>query len=161
MANFKLKLTKILEIICISLFAIITIIGLYQIITRYVFNSPSTISEELLTFLFTWMALLSAALVFGKREHMRMSYVANFFKGKNSIYLSIFSEVVVLLFAVLILIYGGISITKLTTIQITASLGVSMALVYVVVPISGVLTVIYNILNINELMIELKKENIN
>lgn len=161
MANFKFKLTKILEIICISLFAIITIIGLYQIITRYVFNSPSTISEELLTFLFTWMALLSAALVFGKREHMRMSYVANFFKGKNAIYLSIFSEVVVLLFAVLILIYGGISITKLTTIQITASLGVSMALVYVVVPISGVLTVIYNILNINELMTDLKKENIN
>ncbi|MGH4138695.1 TRAP transporter small permease [Clostridium sp.] len=158
MKNLKVKLTKILEVTCISLFVIITIIGLYQIITRYVFNSPSTISEELLTFLFTWMALLSAALVFGKREHMRMSYVANFFTGKKGIYLSIISEVVVLLFAALILIYGGIAITKLTTTQITASLGVSMALIYVVVPISGVLTVIYNIFNINELILELKAE---
>jgi len=161
MEKFKAILTKSLEIICISLFVIITIIGLYQIITRYVFNSPSTVSEELLTFLFTWMALLSSALVFGKRDHMRMSYVANYFKGKNAIYLSIFSEVVVLMFAALVLIYGGLAITKLTTTQITASLGVSMALIYVVVPISGVLTVIYNLLNINELMIELKKENIN
>lgn len=159
MVNLKIKLTKILEIICISLFAIITIIGLYQIITRYVFNSPSTVSEELLTFLFTWMALLAAALVFGKREHMRMSYVANFFKGKSGIRLSIISEIVVLLFAALVLIYGGISITKLTTTQITASLGVSMALIYVVVPISGIITVIYNIININELMLELKDEN--
>ena len=159
MGNLKIKLTKTLEIICISLFVIITFIGLYQIITRYVFNSPSTISEELLTFLFTWMALLSAALVFGKREHMRMSYVANFFKGKNGIKLSIISEVVVLFFAALVLVYGGITITKLTTTQITASLGVSMALIYVVVPISGVITVIYNVININELMLELKDEN--
>ena len=158
MANFKTKLTKTLEIICISLFVFITIIGLYQIITRYVFNSPSTISEELLTFLFTWMALLSAALVFGKREHMRMEFVANLFKGKHAIYLSIFSEIVVLMFAALVLIYGGIAITKLTTTQITASLGVSMALIYVVVPISGILTVIYNIININELMLELKEK---
>jgi len=159
MGNLKIKLTKTLEIICISLFVIITIIGLYQIITRYVFNSPSTVSEELLTFLFTWMALLAAALVFGKREHMRMSFVANLFKGKNGIKLSILSEIVVLLFAALVLIYGGISITKLTTTQITASLGVSMALIYVVVPISGVITVLYNVININELMLELKDEN--
>lgn len=159
MEKFKAKLTKALEVICISLFIIITIIGLYQIITRYVFNSPSTVSEELLTFLFTWMALLASALVFGKREHMRMSYVANFFKGKNVIYLSIFSEIVVLVFAALVLVYGGIAITKLTTIQITASLGVSMALIYVVVPISGILTVIYNFINISELMLELKEKS--
>ncbi len=156
MENFKIKLTKALEVICISLFVFITIIGLYQIITRYVFNSPSTISEELLTFSFTWMALLSAALVFGKREHMRMEFVANLFKGKAAINLSIFSEVLILIFAALVLIYGGIAITKLTVLQVTASLGVPMSYIYVVVPISGILTVIYNILNINELSYTIK-----
>ncbi|MCB2290574.1 TRAP transporter small permease [Clostridium sp. CS001] len=159
MGSLKIKLTKALEVVCISLFIFITIIGLYQIITRYVFNAPSTISEELLTFSFTWMALLSAALVFGKREHMRMEFVANLFKGKASIALGIISEVLILIFAALVLIYGGMSITKLTALQVTASLGVPMSYIYVIVPVSGVLIVLYNILNINELVLQLKAKN--
>ncbi|WP_027625505.1 TRAP transporter small permease [Clostridium lundense] len=159
MKTLKMKINKVLEIICIALFAFITVIGTYQIITRYVFNSPSTISEELLTFSFTWMALLASALVFGKRDHMRMEFVANLFKGKAGIILSIISEILVLIFSAVVLVYGGIQITKLTTLQITASLGIHMSYIYIIVPISGVLTVIYNIININELILQLKSEN--
>lgn len=158
MKNLKMKLNKVLETICVSLFVFITLIGTYQIITRYVFNSPSTVSEELLTFSFTWMALLAAALVFGKREHMRMEFVADLFKGKASIRLSIISEVLVLIFSAVVLVYGGIQITKLTTLQVTASLGVPMSYIYIVVPVSGVLTVLYNIINLNELILRLKAE---
>lgn len=159
MTAIKDKLTKALQIICIVLFVFITIIGTYQIVTRYVFNSPSTVSEELLTFSFTWLALLSASLVFGKREHMRMGYFADKITGDSAIILSIISEILVLGFSGLILVYGGVAITKLTTIQITASLGVPMAYVYVVVPISGVLTILYNIINICELVGKLKDKN--
>ncbi len=156
MQKFKYCLNKALEIICIALFVLITIIGSYQIITRYVFNSPSTVSEELLTFSFTWLALLSSAFVFSKREHMRMGYFADKLKGKNAYILSIVTEVLILLFSALILIYGGFSITKLTKTQITASLGIPMSYIYAVIPISGVLTVIYNIINITETVSTLK-----
>lgn len=144
--------TKILEIICIVLFIFITIVGTYQILTRYVFNSPSTVSEELLTYSFTWLALLSAALVFGKREHMRMGYFADKM-GKNAEpFLSIISEILILIFAAIVLVYGGISITRLTLTQVTASLGVSMAYIYVVLPICGVITIFYSITNIIEIL---------
>jgi TRAP-type C4-dicarboxylate transport system permease small subunit len=159
MQSLKIKLTKALEVICISLFILITIIGTYQIVTRYVFNAPSTISEELLTFSFTWMALLSAALVFGKREHMRMEFIAEKFKGKSAVTLSIISEVLVLVFSALVLVYGGIQITKLTTLQVTASLGVPMSYIYIIVPVSGILIILYNLININELILKLKAEN--
>ena len=53
---------------CAALFALMVIVGTYQIVVRYFFNSPSTVSEELLTYSFTWMALLASAYVFGKRE---------------------------------------------------------------------------------------------
>lgn len=56
-------------------------VGTYQIVTRYFFNSPSTVSEELLTYSFTWMALLAAAYVFGKRDHMRMGFLADKIEG--------------------------------------------------------------------------------
>lgn len=58
-------------------FAFMVIIGTYQILVRYIFNSPSTVSEELLTYSFTWMSLFAAAYVFGKREHMRMGFLAD------------------------------------------------------------------------------------
>lgn len=119
MKSLKKVLNKILEVVCIAIFAFITIIGLYQIITRYVFNAPSTVSEELLTFSFTWMALLAAALV---------------------------------------LVYGGIEITKLTSSQVTASLGVPMSYIYSVIPVTGVLIVTYNIINITELLSQDKVE---
>lgn len=156
MDNIKNVMNKVLETVCVFIFAFITIVGTYQIVVRYVFNSPSTVSEELLTYSFTWLALLGAALVFGKKEHMAMTYFADKIKGKGRIVLSLVIEIIVMLFAVSVMIFGGLSITKLTMTQVTASLGIPMGYVYAVVPISGVITVIYNILNIVGLVEEIK-----
>ena len=78
-------------------------------------------------------------------------------KGKKRIILNLIIEVIVMLFAISVLIFGGVSITRLTMTQVTASLGIPMGYVYAVVPISGVITVIYNILNISELFKKIKK----
>jgi TRAP-type C4-dicarboxylate transport system permease small subunit len=145
---------RVLEIICIIIFAVMVVVGTYQIVTRYVFSSPSTISEELLTYAFTWLALFAAALVFGKRQHMRMSYFADKFGEGGQFILSLLGEVLSGGFAALVLIYGGASITKLTATQITASLGVPMSYVYAALPVSGVLTVIYTIMNIIDILKE-------
>ncbi len=139
---------KALEAVCIFLFAFIVVVGTYQIVTRYVFNAPSTTSEELLTYSFTWLALLSAALVFGKREHMAMTFLYDKLSDNTRRILSIVNEALVFLFAVIVLIYGGISITRLTATQVTASLGIPMSYVYVVVPLSGFIIAFYSIVNI-------------
>ena len=76
-------LDNLLTFLCVFLFAAMVIIGTYQIVVRYFFNSPSTVSEELLTYSFTWMALFSGALVFGKRDHMRMGFLADKLTGKK------------------------------------------------------------------------------
>lgn len=156
MDNLKTVMNKILETVCVFIFAFITIVGTYQIVTRYVFNSPSTISEELLTYSFTWLALLAAALVFGRREHMAMTYVADKITGKNRKLLNIVIEIIIMLFAVSVMVFGGYSITKLTMTQVTASLGIPMGYVYAVVPVSGIITAIYSVLNIAELCKDMK-----
>lgn len=156
MSKVKNVLTKFLEFVCCLLFAFITVVGTYQIVVRYVFNSPSTVSEELLTYSFTWLALLAAALVFGKKDHMRMSFIADKFKGKKAVFMGIVSELLIMLFAGLVLVYGGASITKLTTTQITASLGVNMSYIYMILPICGVIIVLYSIMNIAEYISKLK-----
>lgn len=148
MMTLKKYMDKTLEIICLALFSLMVLVGTYQIVTRYVFSRPSTVSEELLTYAFTWLALFAAALVFGKREHMRMSYFADKLTGRAKFILSLIAEALVTAFAALVLIYGGISITGLTATQITASLGIPMSYVYAALPVSGILTFIYGIMNI-------------
>lgn len=148
-------MNKILAFLMIALFIVMVLVGSYQIIVRYFFNKPSTFSEELLTYTFTWMALLSAAYVFGQNDHMRMSFLVDKLSPERRKIIEIITQVVIMLFAAIVLIYGGIKIVGLTMSQITATLMVPMGYIYTVVPISGLFIVVYSIINIYTLV---KKE---
>lgn len=155
----KLKgiMDQVLKIICAVMFSFMTILAVYQVVTRYVFNNPSSFSEELLTYSFAWLSMFAAALVFGERDHMRLAYFADKLTGKQGMRLSIAVECIILIFTVLVLVYGGISITKLTMTQMTASLGIPMGYVYMIMPVSGVVTAVYSIINLSNLCLQLKQ----
>lgn len=144
-------MNTIVSTICIVLFAVMVVVGTYQIITRFIFNNPSTVSEELLTYTFAWMAIFSSAYVFGKRDHMRMTFVADKLPKEQRKILEIVIELLIIAFAVIVLIYGGFTIMGLTMTQKTASLGVMMGVIYAVVPICGILIAIYGVLNVIDL----------
>lgn len=148
MHNLRKGIMRVLGIAMIVLFVLMTVIGTYQIVTRYCFNRPSTVSEELLTYSFTWMALLASAYVFGKRDHMRMGFLADQITGPTRKILEATSDIMTFLLAGVVMLYGGSSITKLTMIQKTASLQVPMAYIYVMVPISGALIMLFSIMNL-------------
>lgn len=46
------------------------------------------------------------------------------------------------------MVYGGISITSLSMTQKTASLGIPMGYIYIVIPITGVVIALYGVLNV-------------
>ena len=142
---------KLLGVVNVALFAFMVVVGTYQILVRYLFNKPSTVSEELLTYAFTWMSLLAAAWVFGKREHMRMGFLADKLDDGKKRVLDMVIEVIIMVFAAIVLVYGGIQITSLTMSQKTASLGIPMGYIYVVVPICGVLILVYSVMNLMDL----------
>ena len=76
--------------------------------------------------------------------------------GTKKKVLELVIELIVLIFAASVMVYGGSTIMKLTMTQKTASLGIPMGIIYTVVPLSGIVIVIYAILN----MIELCKGNL-
>ena len=81
-----------------------------------------------------------------------MGFLADKLTGKKRMILEILIECLVIALAVIVLIFGGISIMKLTMTQVTASLGISMGVVYTVVPLSGVLILVYSVLNIIDIL---------
>ena len=152
MRKVRKTMMKVLGYLIIFLFMMMTAVGSYQIITRYFFNRPSTVSEELLTYSFTWMSLLASAYVFGKRDHMRMGFLADKFTGPGRRYLEAAIDLLTFAFAGVVMVYGGISITKLTMIQTTASLRVPMGYIYVIVPVTGVLIMLFSLMNAADML---------
>ena len=74
MEKMKKLFDRVLEVSCIALMSVMTILVTYQVITRYIFNKPSAVSEVLARYMFVWMVLLCAAYVFGLREHMNIPF---------------------------------------------------------------------------------------
>lgn len=152
MQGLRKLLDKTIMFICVTLFIEMTIVGTYQIVTRYFFNSPSTVSEEIVTYSFTWLSILGAAYVFGRRAHLCMTFFSSKFTGHKRVLMDIFSEIMVMVVAIPLLIYGGYLMAQENITQETASLGVSVGLMYAVLPISGVVICIYGIMNILDLI---------
>ena len=141
-------LNKILRVFAGGSFIAMVLLTCWQVFTRYILNNPSSWSEELVGYLFAWMSLFGAALVAGERGHMNIPLLVDNAGPKLKLALNVFSEIIACLFSAIILVYGGMQITSLAMGQMTSSLGVPVGLFYVVLPLCGVLIVIYTILNI-------------
>ena len=152
MTQIKKVIDAILKWASIVLLAVTSVLVVWQVFTRYVLQNPSSWSEELVSYMFAWMALLGASIVVGERGHMNIPVVVERMGKGAQMFFSIFSEVVACVFAAVILVFGGVQITTLAMGQMTSSLGVPIGIFYVVLPLSGVLNVVYTIINIYDIV---------
>ncbi len=162
MNSLRKLLNQLLNILAGGSFLAMVILTCWQVLTRYVLKNPSSWSEELVSYLFAWMALLGSSLVVGERGHMNIPLLMDRLNPDARKCLAIFSEIVAFLFAGIILVFGGVQITSLAMGQMTSSLGIAIGFFYLVLPISGILNIIYTILNIVEILTEkIHSESVN
>ena len=84
MSGLKKILDKCIEKFIVIILTVMVFVALWQVASRYVFNSPSTISEELLRYCLIWLAMLGSAYMFGLREHISMTFLVEKF-NENAI----------------------------------------------------------------------------
>ena len=131
MEKLRNTLNKVLNLLAGLSMTVMVVLTAYQVIVRYIFNSPSTWSEELVGYLFGW----STMLVDRFNPIMRKAF-------------HIFAEVIAFLFSATILVFGGFQVSQLAMGQQTSSLGVAVGVFYWVMPICGVIILVYSVLNI-------------
>lgn len=148
MNQLRKILTSIMNVLAGVSFLAMVALTCWQVFTRYLLKNPSSWSEELVSYLFAWMTLLGSSLVVSERGHMNIPVLVDRMGPKGRKALAIFSELVACLFSAVILVYGGVQITSLAMGQMTSSLGVPIGVFYIVLPLSGVINVIYTVLNI-------------
>lgn len=147
MKQVRAWIDRILMVVCSALMALMSILVVYQVVVRYFLKTPSTFSEELMTYLFIWMALLGGTYVYGKSEHMAMTFLYNKFSDKVRGIVDYVIQLAGLAFGAAIL-FGGVSIVRLTMNQKTPALGVPMGYLYMVLPICGVGILLYSLMNV-------------
>ena len=151
MKSLRNALTRALNVLAGVSFIVMVLLTCWQVFTRYVLKNPSPWSEELVSYLFAWASLLGASLVTGERGHMNIPIVLEKFSPAVQKLLNIFGELVAFAFSAIILVYGGVTITQLAMGQMTSSLGVQVGVFYVVMPLCGILNMIYTVLNIADI----------
>ena len=141
-------LNTILNVLAGLSLTVMVVLTTYQVITRYVFNAPSTWSEELVGYLFAWSTMFGAAIVSGERGHMNIPILVAKINPAMRKAFHIFAEVIALLFSASILVLGGFQVSSLAMGQMTSSLGVAIGTFYWVMPVCGVIMTLFAVLNI-------------
>ena len=145
--KIKHVIDKIFEVISTIILAVMTCLVVYQVVTRYVFNAPSAISEILSQYLFVWMIMFGSAYVYGSREHLTIDIIKDKFSPKVSMVVNIITNVALFAFIAVVCVYGGYLYTVKSAPQVDPQLGISKAILYSSLPITGVVTLFYAVYN--------------
>ncbi|WP_080871938.1 TRAP transporter small permease [Oceanobacillus timonensis] len=148
MNNAKKYIDKILLALTGVLIAIMSVLSVWQVLARYILNTPSTTSEEVIRMLLIWFSLTSAAYVFGQQKHISIVFIRDKLPVKGQVWLLRLSNIILFILAIILMIWGGIQVVNLTLTQAAPSTGVSMAWMYGALPVSGLFVIFYAIYNL-------------
>jgi len=123
---------------------------LWQVFTRYVLADPSRYTDELSRFLLIWVGLLGASYAAGKRMHLAIDLLPTRLTGKAHEALGLVIDLSIFLFALVVMVFGGVRLVALQLMleQTSAALQVPLGYVYMALPVSGLLIMFYSALYI-------------
>ncbi len=139
------RIDKILGWVLIILLGILVINVLWQVFSRYLLKSPSSFTDELARYLLIWVGILGASYAAGKKLHLAIDIIPSKLKPDKRIILDRFIYFLVGLFAMLVMVIGGLRLVYITLHleQTSPALKLPIGYVYLVIPISGLLIVYY------------------
>lgn len=148
------KVCRILEWFMIVIFALLVLDVLFQVFSRYLLGTSFTWTEEFARFALIWMTILGAAYLTGKKEHLSMDFLYQKFSDSNKRKASILIEVLIFLFALIVMFIGGLNLvyTTLHLEQLSGTLRIPLGYVYAIMPFSGFLIICFSVYHISKIM---------
>lgn len=150
MEKFAIKLNKVLEVMLVVLMSVLVVDVLWQVFSRYLLSSPSSFTDELAGFLLIWVGVLGAAYVAGRQEHLAIDILVQKSSPERKRRLQILIHSLIFLFATSVMLVGGIILmyTRFVLQVKSAALQLPLGYVYIVLPLSGMIIMFYEILHI-------------
>lgn len=138
-------INNILRLVLAVLVGAMVVVCCWQVITRFVLNSPSKYTEEILRYALIWLTMLGAPYAYGANKQLSIDLLVANFTAKGQTQTKIFVEIIVLLLSAAVFVYGGIAVTLNASGQISAAMKLPMEMYYACIPIGGALMILYSI----------------
>lgn len=148
--KLRRKIDTILANFLVIIMSIMVINVLWQVASRFIVGSPSSFTDELARYLMIWIGILGAAYVSGQNMHVAIDVLPSRLSSKAQRRLKLIVKALIILFCLTAMVIGGSRLVYITHVldQNSPALQVPLSLVYVVIPISGVLIIYYKISDI-------------
>jgi len=128
----------------IVLLTVMVILGLLQIISRFVIKAPIMWSEALLVYMFVWSSFLGASLAVRGLSHFEVEIFVVRLPRMIQKVLSLAVYAMIFAFAVF-MIWKGLFLVKLNQRQLMAMMPFTMSGPYVILPLSGTFMAIHSL----------------
>lgn len=156
--KFRDTFSKIVDVMGTVIFAIVLVVLSAQIFNRYVFGRSLFWAEELSVHLIIWITFLGAAKGVSINAHTRLTVLVNIMPPKVRYGMVITANLLAAVFTAIASWYG-VSLVKNTWNSITIGTGTPLGLVYLAMPFSGAIMIIFLILNSIETVREMRGES--
>ena len=140
--KFLLALDSFAESFALLSILTMVLIVTMQVITRKLFNFVFFWSEEVTLLLLAWFAFMGIAIGFREDLHLNMDLLENFVSKKFIHYLDKVIQAATFLFGLYLIIYGS-SFTALMAESTLPATKLPNSVLYVVMPITGVMCCAY------------------
>ena len=150
MRKFQHRLNRVLEISLVVLMTVLVLDVLWQVFSRYLLSSPSSFTDELAGYLLIWVGVLGAAYVAGRKEHLAIDILIQRSPPARQKLLLYLIHSLIFLFALSVMVTGGVVLmyTRFVLQVKSAALQLPLGYVYIILPISGLIIMYYEVLHI-------------
>lgn len=131
------------------LLAVITVILVLQICTRYFMGDPLSWTEEVSRHLFVWLVFFGASGAIRDRSHIVVDVVNTLMPARIRRLVMLGSNLLVLFFLINVLYWGARAVGRMWQLT-TATLEIPFGLVYTVFPITAILMIIRTLVQMRE-----------
>ncbi|MBS9461830.1 TRAP transporter small permease [Flagellimonas sp. 389] len=143
--QIRKTIDKILANFLVIIMTVMVINVLWQVASRFIVGTPSSFTDELARYLMIWIGILGAAYVSGRNMHVAIDVLPRRLNQPVQKRLMLVVRLLIIVFCLVAMVIGGSRLVYITYVlgQNSPALQVPLAVVYMVIPISGILIIYY------------------
>ncbi|WP_047151804.1 TRAP transporter small permease [Aneurinibacillus tyrosinisolvens] len=112
----------------------------YGVLMRYVFNEPKAWVEEIANYTLVWGALLGVSVALRNNHHIQVDILYDKLPRRMQRLVDLFANLMGILFSIFFMYYGYVLVAKrYTSGMVSMDVGIPMWMVYLILPISGIM----------------------
>ena len=143
MAFFRRVTGKFMEWVVFLSMIVMVVVVFLQVLSRYVFASPIPWTEEMARFIFVRVTLIGTFLALKSKGHISIeTFINRFLTPQVRSFVSTVTDFLLIYYFIYLTVMGVVMVQK-TSEDLTPVMLIPFSFIYVAIPISAVMMVIY------------------